>query len=78
MHYFFNDVMNIKNFNPDKNKIDEKSYKKIYNYHIGYVMSKDSKYVKVNAVSPLHLFFNKVNKYFEEINENNYFNARPN
>ena len=33
---------------------------------------KDSKYVKLNNVNPLHLIFIKVNGYFEEINENKY------
>ena len=29
MYYFFNDIINIKNFDPNKIKIDEKSYKNI-------------------------------------------------
>ena len=33
---------------------------------------KDSKYVKINSVNPLYLFFNKVKGYFEEINGNKY------
>ena len=33
---------------------------------------KDSKYVKINSVISLYLIFNKVNGYFEEINENKY------
>ena len=28
-YYFFNDIINIKNFDPDKIKTDEKSYKNI-------------------------------------------------
>ena len=40
-------------------------------------MCKDSKYINANTLNTLYLIFNKVNKYFEEINENNYFNARP-
>ena len=35
-------------------------------------MIKDSKYVKTDSVNPLHLIFNKVNGYFEEINKNKY------
>ena len=27
-YYFFNDMMNIKNFDPNRIKIDKKSYKK--------------------------------------------------
>ena len=33
---------------------------------------KDSKYVKINSVYPLYFNVNKVNRYFEEINENKY------
>ena len=36
-HYFFDDVINIKNFDPNNIKIDEKSYKNILIYYIGYV-----------------------------------------
>ena len=32
--YFFNDNINIKNFNPNNIKIDEKSYKNILIYDI--------------------------------------------
>ena len=34
---------------------------------------KGAKDVKVNSVNPLCLIFNKVNGYFEEINERKYF-----
>ena len=71
-YYFFDDIINIKNFDPHNIKIDEKSYKNILIYYIGYVTIKDSKYVKIDSVSPLYLIFNKVNGYFEEINGNKY------
>ena len=29
-HYFFDDIINIKNFDPNKTKIDEKSHKNIF------------------------------------------------
>ena len=46
-YYFFNDIINIENFDPNNIKIDEKSYKNIFIYCIGYVTIKDSKYVKI-------------------------------
>ena len=64
-YYFFDDIINIKNFDPNNIKIDEKLYKHILLYYIGYVTIKDSKYVKVNSVNPLYLITNKVNGYFE-------------
>ena len=59
-----NDVINIKNFDPNKTKIDEKSYKNILIYYIGYVTIKALKHVKINSLNPLYLIFNKVNGYF--------------
>ena len=38
---------------------------------------KDLKYVKINSVTTLYLIFNKVNGYFEEINENKYLMLVP-
>ena len=52
-YYFFNDIINIKIFDPNNIKIDEKSYKNLLIYYIGYVTIKDSKYVKVNSVNLL-------------------------
>ena len=39
--------------------------------------TKDSKYVKINSVSPLYFTFNKVIGYFEEINGNKYLTLVP-
>ena len=39
---------------------------------------KYSKYVKINTVNPFYLIFNKVNRYFEEINGNKYLTLVPN
>ena len=70
--------MNIKNFDANNIKIDEKSYKSILIYYIGYLTIKDSKYVKIVCVNPLYLIFNKVNGYFEEIKGNKYLMLVPN
>ena len=71
-YYFFNDIINIKNFDPNNIKIDEKSRKNVFIYYIVYVTIKYSKYRKNYSVNPLYLIFYKVNKYFEEVNGNNY------
>ena len=64
--YFFNDIINIKNFGPDKIKIDERN---IFVYYIGYVTIKDLKYVQIISVNLLYLIFSKMNRYFEKINK---------
>ena len=45
-YYFFDDI-NIKDFDPDNIKIDEKSYRNILIYYIAYVTIKNLKYIKV-------------------------------
>ena len=54
-YYFFNDMINIKNLDSNNIKIDEKSYKNILIYYIGYVTIKDSNNVKIYSVNPLYL-----------------------
>ena len=76
-YYFFNNFINIKNLDQSNIKIDEKSYKNILIYYIGYVTIKDSKCVKIYSVDPLYLIFRYVNGYFEEINGNKYLMLVP-
>ena len=42
-YYFFDNIISIKNFDPNKIKIDKKSYKNILIYYIEYVTMKDWK-----------------------------------
>ena len=67
----------MKIFYANKIKIDEKSYKNILVYYIGYVTIKDSKYIKFDRVNLLYVIFSKVNGYFEENNENKYLTLVP-
>ena len=39
-YYFFNDVIDIRNFHSNLLKVDEKSYKDIDIYYIGYITIK--------------------------------------
>ena len=47
-YYFFNDTIYIENFDPNNIKIDEKSYKNILTYYIGYIMIKED--LKIDSV----------------------------
>ena len=58
-YYFFDDIINIRNFDLNNIKIDEKSYKNILIQYIGYVKSKDLKFVKINSVNPLYFGIHK-------------------
>ena len=57
----FNDIINIKNFDPNNIKTHEKSYKDILVYYTGYVTINNLKYVKITNVNPLLLIISKVN-----------------
>ena len=65
-YYFFNDMMNIKDFDPNLLKIDKKPYKNIDNYNIGFITVKDFYYVKSNSVNPLYLIISEADKYIKE------------
>ena len=72
-YYFFDNIINIANFDPNLLKIDKKSYKNIDINHIGYITIKDSDYVKIKSVNPLYLVISIVDRYFEGKNGNEYF-----
>ena len=65
-HYFFDDVINTANFDPNLLKIDKKSQKNIYIYCIGYITMRDSDYVRIKSVNPLYLIISEVDGHFEE------------
>ena len=65
-YYFFDDMINIKDFDPNLLKIDKKSYKNIDIYYIGYITLKDSYYVKINSVNPFYLIISEADGYIKE------------
>ena len=69
MYYFFENIINIKNLDPNKIKINEKSHKNIVIYQIEYVPVKDLSHEKNNSANPLYLIIDKMN---EESNGNKY------
>ena len=69
-YYFFDNMINITNFDPNLLKIDKKLYKNIVTYYIVCITMKDSDYVKINSVNPLYLIINEIDGHFEEKNGN--------
>ena len=55
IYCLFDDIINVKNFDPNNIQTDEKSCKNILIYSIRYVTIKDSKYVKINSVNAIYL-----------------------
>ena len=66
-YYFYNDIINLKNFESKLLKIDKKSYKNIGIYNIGYITIKQiDDYENIYCVNPLYLRVNHAKGYTEE------------
>ena len=53
MYYYFDDMININDFNPKSIKVDKQSHEDILVYHI--------RYETLNDVKPLCINFDKIN-----------------
>ena len=72
-YYFYNDQINLKDFDAKLLKIDKKDYNEIDIYYIGYVTAKKiANRNNINSVNPLYLMINEMIGHFEEKNENKY------
>ena len=72
-YYFFNDMINIKDFDSSLLKIDKKSYKNIGIYNIWYIIiEKTDDYENIRSVNPLYLMISEVIGHIEEKNGNKY------
>ena len=72
-YYFYNDIIDLKNFEPNLLKIDKKSYKNIDIYYIGYItIKKIDDYESIYSVNPLYLRIDYASGYIEEKNRNKY------
>ena len=66
-HYFYNDMIDLKDFDARLLKIDKKSYKNIGIYNIGYItLRKIDDCESIYSVNPLYLRVDHVNGYIEE------------
>ena len=66
-YYFYNDMINLKNFEPNLLKIDRKSYKNIGIYNIGYItIKKIDDCENTYSVNPLYLLVNHAGEYVKE------------
>ena len=72
-YYFYNDQINLKDFDAKLLKISKKSYKNIDIYYIGYItIKKIDDYESIYSVNPLYLRINHASGYIEEKNGNKY------
>ena len=72
-YYFYNDIIDLENYDSSLLKIDKKSYKNIVIYNIGYITIKTfGDCININNVNPLYLRITHADGYIEEINGNKY------
>ena len=72
-YYFYNDIIDLENFDSSLLKLDKKSYKDIGIYNIGYITIKKIGNCKnIYSVNPLYLRITHPSGYIEEENENKY------
>ena len=71
-YYFYNEMINLKDFDSNLLKIDKKHYKGITIYYIGYIMIKKiDDYENIYSVNPLYLRINHASGYIEKKMETN-------
>ena len=72
-HYFFNDMININNFQSNLLTIDKKSHKDVDIYYIGYItIKKFGDCENIHSLNPLYLIIHSATGYFKEINREKY------
>ena len=77
-YYFYNDIIDLKNFDARLLKIDKKSYKNIGIYNIGYItIKKIDDCESIYSTNPLYLRVDHVNGYIEEKGVNKYLVFDP-
>ena len=66
-YYYFNDIIDIKDFHSNLLRIDKKQYKDIDIYYIGYItVKKIGDCENINSVNPLYLMIHSATGYFKE------------
>ena len=63
-YYFYNDIVNLKDFDSRLLKVDGKSYKKIDIYYVVYItIKKNDDYESIYSMNPLYLRINHASGY---------------
>ena len=72
-YFFYNDIINLKNFDSNLLKINKNHYKEINIYYTGYItIKKIDDFENIYSVNLLYLLVNHTKGYLEEKNGNKY------
>ena len=73
-YYFFDDIIDIRNFHLNLLKIDKKPHKDVDIYNIGYIMIKKFSDCKnIHSVNPLYLIIQSATEHFKKNYDEKYF-----
>ena len=66
-YYYFDDMFDIRKFEPNLLKIDKKLHRAFDIYYIGYIMIKKfNTYENIHSVNPLYLIIHSATGYFKQ------------
>ena len=68
-YYFYNDIIDLKDFEPNLSKIDKKSYKNIDIYYVEYITINKINDESIYSVNHLHLCIIHASRYIEKKNK---------
>ena len=71
-YYFYNDLINIKDFDSRLLTLDKRTPMNFGIYHIGYVIKKPE--WNTNSVNPLYFMINRIDGFIEQKNGDKYLN----
>ena len=72
-YYYFDDMIDIRKFEPNLQKIEKKSHKDFNIYYTGYItVKKFGDCENIRNVNPLYLIFHSTTGYFKEKNGEKY------
>ena len=72
LYYFYNDLINLKDFDPSLLKLDKKSSMDIGIYYIDYVTKKPE--YNIDSVNPLYLLIGELDGFIDEKEGSKYLN----
>ena len=73
-YYFYNDIINLDEFDESKIKIDKKDFNDIDIYYLGYEHKKKiSECNVINSINPLYLRIITMNGQFEKVKDNAWY-----
>ena len=72
LYYYWNDLINIKDFDPKLLRLDKSSFNNIPMYYIGCVTKKSG--YSINSANPLYVLIDEIDGFIEEKEGDKYLN----